>query len=142
MISKFVNKSKKAIKDDLRREFILSCKDEMFSKLCNRLKTDEEVLMKYTSKLEVTTCELKNCAKCKGIETCKNEITGHVYYPEKKEDNIEFIYKPCKYYKENSKKNNTIFFDTPKVLENASLSDLIDEKERTNIKKYIKMINL
>lgn len=138
MINKFVTKSKKAINDDLRREFILASKDEMFSKLCNRLKADEEVLMKYTSKLEETCCELKNCSKCKNLESCKNEITGHVYYPIKKGDNIEFIYKPCKYYKTNIKKNNTIFFDTPISLEKASLSDLIDEKERSNIKKYIK----
>ncbi len=138
MINKFVTKSKKAIENDLRREFILASKDEMFLKLCNRLKTDELTLMKNTSKLENTVCELKNCSKCKALDTCKNEIEGHVYYPTKVNDNIEFIYKPCKFYKSNKKKNNTIFFDTPVVLQNASLSELISEKERTNIKKYIK----
>ena len=44
----FVNKSKKSINDELRREYVLASKDEMFVKLCNRLKSDEDLLMKYT----------------------------------------------------------------------------------------------
>ena len=134
----FVKKSKKAINDDLRKEFILAGEDDTFKKLCTRLKCDDEVLMKYTSKLESTVCELKNCSKCKGLDKCKNEVLGHVYYPEVIKDYLEFSYKPCKYYKEDSLKNNTVFFETPKVLQNASLSDLISEKERTSILKYIK----
>ena len=136
--SKLVKKSKKEIDKDLRKEFILSSSDEMFKKLCNRLKCEENLLMKYTSKLEITSCELKNCSKCKGIEKCKNQVEGHIYYPEVREDYLEFIYKPCKYFKENIAKNNTIFFETPAVLKNASLSDLASEKERTEILKYIK----
>ena len=136
--SSIVKKSKKDINDGLRREFILSSKDETFKKLCNRLKMDEEVLMKYTSKLEVTCTELNNCSKCKGLDKCKNEVEGHIYFPVSRDNYIEFTYKPCKYYKENIKKNNTKFFDTPKILENASLSELISEKERSNILKYIK----
>ena len=45
----FVKKGKKAIQDDLRREYVLSSKDETFMKLCARLKIDEKILMKYTS---------------------------------------------------------------------------------------------
>jgi len=134
----FVKKSKKAINDDLRKEFILSSSDETFKKLCNRLKCDDEILMKYTSKLETTACELKNCSKCKSLDKCKNEVYGHVYYPNVVKDYLEFIYKPCKYYKEDILKNNTKFFETPKVLMNASLSNLINEKERNSILKYIK----
>ena len=133
-----VKKSKKAIEDDLRKEYVLSSTDEMFRKLCNKLKLGEDILMKYTTKLEVTACELKNCSKCKGIDKCKNEIDGHVYYPIVRNDQVEFIYKPCKYYKENVSKNNTVFFETPTILKNASLSELINEKERANILKYIK----
>ena len=133
-----VNKSKKAINDELRSEFVLSSSDPTFAKLCNRLKCSDELLMKYTSKLELTSCELKNCSKCKGYSECKNEVNGHVYYPQVINDNIEFIYKPCKYYKESMKTNKTVFFETPLLLQNASLSNLIDEKERANIKKYIK----
>lgn len=134
----FIKKGKKAIQDDLRREFVLASKDETFTKLCARLKCDDEVLMKYTSKLETTVCELKNCSKCKGLDKCKNEIEGHVYYPVVRKDYVEFSYKPCKYFKENKIKNTTTFFETPKVLMTASLSDLVTEKERSSILKYIK----
>lgn len=134
----FIKKGKKAMQDDLRREFVLASKDETFTKLCARLKCDEEVLMKYTSKLETTVCELKNCSKCKSLDKCKNEVEGHVYYPIVRKDYIEFSYKACKYFKENKIKNTTTFFETPKVLMTASLSDLVTEKERTSILKYIK----
>lgn len=135
--SSFVKKSKKAINDELRRDFVLASSDETFKKLCNRLKCDDEILMKYTSKLTDSACELKNCSRCKGLSYCKNVVKGHVYFPNVTKDFIEFSYKSCKYFKE-KKKNNTIFFETPKMLMNASLSELITEKERANILKYIK----
>lgn len=135
--SSFVKKSKKAINDELRRDFVLASSDETFKKLCNRLKCDEEILMKYTSKLTDSACELKNCSRCKGLSYCKNAVKSHVYFPTVTKDFIEFSYKSCKYFKE-KKKNNTIFFETPKMLMNASLSELITEKERANILKYIK----
>ena len=43
----FIKKGKKAIQDDLRREFVLASKDETFTKLCARLKCNEDILMKY-----------------------------------------------------------------------------------------------
>ena len=82
-----VNKGKKEINNELRREFILASKDETFVKLCNRLKSDEEVLMKYTSRLQTTVCELKNCSKCKGLSCCKNEIDRS--HPEHREQRPE-----------------------------------------------------
>lgn len=136
--SSLVNKSKKAIEADLRKEFILASTDDTFKKVCNKLKLSDDILMKYTSKLEVTTCEVKNCYKCKSIDKCKNEIEGHMYVPVSRGDYIEFTYKPCKYYKEEKSLNNTIFFETPPLLKNASLSDLIIEKERSKLLKYIK----
>ncbi len=137
-ISNYNNKSIKSIDNDLRREFIKSSADETFKKLCSRLKLDDKVLMKYTSKLESTCLELKKCSKCKGLDRCLNEVEGHVYYPKIYNNSLEFYYKPCKYFKENSIKNTTTFFETPKILQNASLSEIIIEKERNEILKYIK----
>ena len=136
--SNYVKKSKTSIQNDLRREYILASQDETFLKLCNRLKTEDEILMKYTSKLENTVSELKNCAKCRSIDKCKNEIEGHVYYPSVRGEYLEFYYKPCKHFKEQKDKNKTVFFETPKSLREASLNDLINEKERNSILKYIK----
>lgn len=136
--SSYVKKSKKAINDELRRNFVLASTDETFKKLCNRLKVDEDILMKYTSKLTDSSNELKNCSKCKGAYMCKNAVKCHVYFPNVTKDFIEFSYKPCKHYVNDNKKNNTTFFDTPKMLREASLSELITEKERNSILKYIK----
>lgn len=136
--SSYVKKSKKAINDELRRNFVLASTDETFKKLCNRLKVDEDILMKYTSKLTDSSNELKNCSKCKGAYMCKNAVKCHVYFPNVTKDFIEFSYKPCKYYVNDNNKNNTTFFDTPKMLREASLSELITEKERNSILKYIK----
>lgn len=132
------NKSRRYMNDNLRKEFLLATKSENFTKMCSRLKCDENTLMKYTSLLEDSTNELKNCKNCKGIEYCKNKNYGHVFYPKCYKDIIEFEYIPCKYFKNDIKKNNTKFFETPKVLRNANLSDLINEKERLGIIKYIK----
>ena len=79
--SSYVKKSKKAINDELRRNFVLASTDETFKKLCNRLKVDEDILMKYTSKLTDSSNELKNCSKCKGAYMCKNAVKCHVYFP-------------------------------------------------------------
>lgn len=136
--SSYIKKGKKAINDELRKEFVLASSDETFTKLCARIGAKEEVLMKYTSKLETTVCELKKCSKCKSLSKCTNEIQGHVYYPKLREEHLEFYYKPCKYFKETKEKNQTVFFETPKILTQVSLSDMIQEKERASIIKYIK----
>ena len=133
-----VTKGKKYINDNLRKEFLLACKSEDFQKLCGRLKCDEDTLMNYTSLLQDSTEELVNCKNCKGLSYCKNKIYGQVFFPKKYKDIIEFEYIPCKYYKKNNKKNKTQFFETPKLLRNASLSEIWSEKERSNILKYIK----
>lgn len=130
---------KKDIEKELRKNFILSCKNDEFLKLCSNIKVDEEILMKYTSKLNETVCELSNCKKCKSLSQCKNNVFGHVYFPNAKDKILNFSYLPCKYYKnENKNISNTKFFDTPLELRNANLINLYDEKERKNIVLYIK----
>lgn len=133
-----VTKSKKSIKDGLVREFLLAGKDETFQKLCHRLKTEDEILMRYTSKLQETCEQLKKCSKCKSLDKCTNDIEGHVYYPKRVDDHLEFYYKPCKYFKAQKEAVATTFFETPQALKNASLSELVSEKEREPILKYIK----
>lgn len=137
-IKNSITKSKQYINSNLKKEFLLACKDEDFIKLCNRLKCSEEILMKYTSSLEDSVGELKNCKNCKGLEFCKNKFEGRIYFPKTYNNSIEFDYKECKYSKKNIKKNKTEFFETPKVLRNANLSELWSEKERNDIIKYIK----
>lgn len=125
----------------LKKEYIKSLKDEKFKKLVNKLKITEEVGMKYTSKLEHTICDFKNCEGCKGLVECKNEVVGCVYYPKKEEDKLEFNYVTCKYKNkqiEEENRNKSILFGESDYIKNATMSDIyLDDKNRVELIKYI-----
>ncbi len=123
----------------LKKSYIEALEDNNFVKLVNSLNVGEECLEKNTSKLENTVKELSNCRGCKGLEFCKNKVIGYVEYPKEDNDSLVFVYKPCKYEKNKiTEENNVIFFETPKFLREAKLSEFYPEKERLEIKKYIK----
>lgn len=127
------------LKTTLKRNFMKALEDPSFIKLVNSLNIPEEYLEKYTSKLENTVNELKNCKGCKGLEFCKNKVVGYVEYPKEEGDALVFVFKPCKYEKSKIKKeNNVTFFETPEFLRESSMGDIIPEKERLEILKYIK----
>ena len=48
----------------LKQEFIKALKDEEFTKLVNRLDANENLLMKYTSRLKDCSSECSNCKGC------------------------------------------------------------------------------
>ena len=117
--------------------------DMMFRKIANSTKLPTDTLMKYTTKLEVSACELNNCKNCKNILECKNEVEGYVYYPERNGDDIEFSYRPCKYKKEMDKQNtyldNIYYFDMPREIKNASMHEIYTkDKNRYPVIKWIK----
>ncbi len=140
-INKYLSKTnKKELGSILRKEFLLATKDENFIKLCNKLKTDEKVLMKYTSALEETTEELNNCKGCKGLGQCKNKMLGYVKYPDVDGEIMIFSYRACKYKKKELKdtNENITYFEIPEVLKNAKMSEVdIEDKNRTKLLKYI-----
>ena len=76
-----------------------------FKKVVEKLDLPKSYLMKYTTSLEETAKELKNCKHCKNILECKNSYPGYVYYPELLNNNLVFDYIPCKYKKELDKRN-------------------------------------
>lgn len=133
------NYRKRNLVSTLKKNYIEALEDNNFVKLINSLNVSEECLEKNTSKLENTVIELKNCKGCKGLDYCKNKIIGHIEYPKEENDSLIFVYKPCKYEKNKViEKNNVLFFESPKFLREAKLSDFFPEKERLEIKKYIK----
>lgn len=107
--------------------------DMTFRKIANDLELPTSTLIKYTTKLEKTSCELNNCKKCKNIFECQNEVEGYVFYPLKNEENIEFCYMPCKYKKQiddiNQYKNNIYYFNISENLKNANMKE-IDTKDK------------
>ena len=117
--------------------------DMVFRHIANELELPTDTLMKYTTKIEKSSCELKNCKKCKNIFECKNEVEGYVYYPQKNDTDIEFCYIPCKYRKEldemNQYRDNIYYFNISENLKNASMKD-IDTKDKNRF-ETIKWVN-
>lgn len=116
--------------------------DMTFRKIANDLDLPTNTLMKYTTKLEKSSCELKNCKKCKNIFECKNEVNGYVYYPQKNDEDIEFCYIPCKYKKQldeiNQFKDNIYYFNISENLKNASMASIdIEDKNRFETIKWV-----
>lgn len=132
-------KSKKDLKLALKREFTLATKDTDFIELCNKTGLKEEELCKYTSKIETSVKELNNCKSCKGLGQCRNEVMGYYFYPVVKNNTLNFSYVACKYQKEEikEKENEAIYFEVPKALKKAKLSEIIVDKERKETIKYI-----
>lgn len=123
----------------LKQEFMSSLEDENFVKIVNRLDVEESVLINNTSKIKNTVVELKNCKTCKGLHMCKNNLCGYVSYPVKEGEGLVFDYVPCKYQKKSlEEKTNVTYFEVPKFIKEAKMSDIIPEKERLNIIKYMK----
>lgn len=131
------NKDIKAVN---KKNFGLAMKDTDFANLCYKLDLDEDILCNYTSKLEDTVRDLNNCKGCKGLSFCKNEVTGFVNFPSVANQSLTFSYVACKYKKEADKyKSNVTFYETPKVLREARLSEVfLDDKAREEILKYLK----
>ncbi len=117
--------------------------DIVFKRLANKTKLPTEILMKYTTKLEMCALEHKNCSKCKNILECKNEVEGYALTPEAQDNNIEFAYVPCKYKikldEDNKYLENIYYFDIPEDIKKARLKDVnIKDKNRFPVIKWIK----
>ena len=94
----------KADNNMLDKEYDKALKDEYFKKIVSKLKLNSDILKNYTSLLEESACEYKNCCNCKGFVFCQNKIDGFAYLPKIIEGNLSFEYKPCKYKKAELKK--------------------------------------
>lgn len=125
----------------LKANYVKALKEENFKKLVNKLKLSDELGMKYTSKLENTVEELKNCSKCKHLIECKNKVNGCVYYPTINNNRLEFNYVACKYKnkeleEQSIKRSKT--FGLSEELKNAHISDIYnDDNKRVEIIKWI-----
>lgn len=118
----------KSDKKLLDKEYNNSLKDECFNKIVTKLKLDKEYLEKYTSLLEESSLEFRNCSNCKGIVQCKNKITGFAYLPKVIEGSLTFEYKACRFKKnqinKEKKLKNIKNFNTPEFLKDASISKI------------------
>lgn len=125
-------------KTDLMKEYKAALQDKTFKAIAEKINLSDDILMKYTSLLEESSQEYKNCCNCKNIMECKNKIEGFAYLPKVSNDTILFEYKMCKYKKELINKHkhlkNIKYFNTPVDLEEASISDIYkSDKKRFGV---------
>ncbi len=130
-------KTNARIESSIKTNYIKAQEDEMFKKLVNSFDVEEHEKIINTSKFQDTITCLKNCKNCPGLNKCKNENQGYVYYPEIYNGEIEFYYKPCKYLKEEEKKQNNKI-TREKEIDNASLKELdYNDKARIKVIKWL-----
>ena len=132
---------KKSIKKDTDKELKVRLSNKMLdtklSNLIKKLDIPSEDAMRNLSSLEDTVEELDHCAHCTNIQTCKNHLKGHVYYPSMEESHLVFNYIPCKKmqkYSEELKQKDASY-----ELENARMKDIdIKDKNRVDTIKWLK----
>lgn len=134
-------------KKDLQTTLLISLeqalKDPIFAKLAESLNMTKEELCKYTSVLQESSEEYKNCQGCKGLAMCKNKISGFVYFPNKEKKQLIFRYKACKYQEEQRKKydylKNIYQYDVPLAIREAQMKEIyVKDKERWETIKWLK----
>lgn len=94
---------------ELESSFKEACKEKEFVDLVKSLGIDSKIAMKMTTKLQGTLEEKNHCKNCKGTFMCANPYNGHIEVPIKKEKNIYFTYRPCRFLQqilEKNEKNN------------------------------------
>ena len=127
----------------LTNSFYDACSDKDFRKYLDSLKIEDEILMKYTSSLEDSYNEYKNCLNCKNLSACENAVSGYLLTPEKSTNSITFSYNACpkelKRLEKESYKKNIELYEMPIEIQNATFKNMYkDDKARIPIVKYFK----
>lgn len=139
-----------SLKRNLINNYHEALKDDCFKELVERLNLDEELLIKYTTTLEDSAVEYKNCKNCKSIYECKNKVAGYAFLPLIVDERLDFSYQACRYQKkiikENNHLNNISLFEMPFEIKNAKMKEIYhDDESRFEtlswINNFIKVYN-
>lgn len=131
-------KSNKDLDIKLKQEYIKALEEKKFKEFIDCIKIDDDLLIKYTSRLKEAALEFHNCLNCKGLVECKNKVRGFSLIPSKDNNRVCFSYKSCHYKNKESYKENVELFDVPSAIKNASLKDLYKDKNRIDVIKRMK----
>lgn len=135
-IDKFLNSK---ISTSIKQNYIKALEDEAFRRLITQYKIDEEVGMKYTSRLMDSSKEHTNCSNCPSLAACSNSVRGFCLTPKQNKNTINFSYDMCKYLKKEEYRENVQVFDVAKDIKNASIKNIYtNDKNRIEIIKAIK----
>jgi len=122
----------------LKQSFIKALEDRKFKELVSVLNINEDLLMKYTSRLIESSVEFENCKNCKSLCECKNKVKGFLLIPSQDQNRIVFSYRACNYKVNEKYKDNVLLFDVPISIKNASFKDLYKDKNRIEVIKKMK----
>ena len=135
-IDKFLNSK---ISTSIKQNYIKALEDEAFRRLITQYEIDEEVGMKYTSRLMDSSKEHTNCSNCSSLAACSNSVRGFCLTPKQNKNTINFSYDMCKYLKKEEYRENVQVFDVAKDIKNASIKNIYtNDKNRIEIIKAIK----
>lgn len=127
----------------LKVNYAKSLKDPDFLELVNKLELDSNIKMKYTSRLNESTIEYKNCKNCKSLLSCKNNLKGYCLTPKVIDERIDFSYIKCNFKLQSDKQTNYLknvyFYEIPASIKSASFKNIYkDDRKRLEIIKKIK----
>ena len=122
---------------DLDLKFEKAKDNKSFCFIAKSLDLPASTLKKYTSQLLDCSNEYDNCKNCKGIEFCKNEITGEMLKASKSGNGIDVSYVTCRYKQKDKYKENISIFDVPTSLRNANIKDIVLDGNRKEVIKNI-----
>jgi primosomal protein DnaI len=122
---------------DLDIKFEKAKDNKSFCLIAKSLDLPASTLKKYTTQLLDCSREYDNCKNCKGIEFCKNEITGEMLKASKSGNGIDVSYVTCRYKQKDKYKENISIFDVPTSLRNANIKDIILDGNRKEVIKNI-----
>lgn len=122
----------------LKQNYIKALEDRCFKELVNAIKIDDDLLMKYTTRLQEAAIEFDHCKNCKCLNECKNKVRGYSLIPVKDNNRVIFSYRACNYTKNESYKDKIEIFDMPSSIKNANLKDLYKDKNRIEVIKKMK----
>ena len=107
-IDKFLNSK---ISTSIKQNYIKALEDEAFRRLITQYKIDEEVGMKYTSRLMDSSKEHTNCSNCPSLAACSNSVRGFCLTPKQNKNTINFSYDMCKYLKKEEYREKSRIFN-------------------------------
>jgi len=127
---------------DLDLEYKNALKDTTFKKIVTKLKLSDDYLKNYTSFLEDSVCEYKNCMECKNLNECKNKINGYAYLPKVSNSQLVFEYKPCRYkcklIKDSRHLKNIKYYGQNSINIKADIKDIYkNDKNRFEVINYL-----
>ena len=122
----------------LKQNYIKALEDKKFKELVNAIKIEDDLLMKYTTRLQEAALEFEHCKNCKCLNECKNKVKGYLLVPVKDNNRVIFSYRACNYTLNESYKEKIEIFDMPSSIKNANLKELYKDKNRIEVIKKMK----